>query len=195
MLGSSPRVRGTDEGLDDSRSRGGIIPARAGNSLTLTRHDYDRRDHPRACGEQLGVPVPAEHARGSSPRVRGTVYARVVRDQERGIIPARAGNSVGQHLCMSRRWDHPRACGEQGPGDNLLSGCAGSSPRVRGTVALLAVFLDLRGIIPARAGNRRSLSVSAALSRDHPRACGEQDVYVSTMNGRMGSSPRVRGTD
>ena len=54
----------------------------------------------------------------------------------------------------------------------------------------------LRGrFIPACAGN----SFSAA-SRDikvtvHPRVCGEQPPVLPVLGGRIGSSPRVRGTD
>ena len=71
---------------------------------------------------------------GSSPRVRGTVHALPRVRRERGIIPARAGNSDSQ---------------------DIVSGLTeGSSPRVRGTVHEPHLPARQAGIIPARAGNR-----------------------------------------
>ena len=91
---------------------------------------------------------------------------------------------------------------------------AGSSPRVRGTRALLTHDLPLSGIIPACAGNtggsgwcsrRRwdhprvcgnTLLSTARLrpKRDHPRVCGEHPFSSIVHNPPGGSSPRVRGT-
>ena len=70
------------------------------------------------------------------------------------------------------------------------------------------------GIIPARAGSSLKRKLPCGASRDHPRACGEQSMFLlgvrladgiiparagsssplSVLNrGARGSSPRVRG--
>ena len=50
--GSSPRVRGAAETQATRLGGEGIIPARAGSSLTKQCKVSATRDHPRACGEQ-----------------------------------------------------------------------------------------------------------------------------------------------
>ena len=72
--GSSPRVRGTVSVLSLIAHMAGIIPARAGNSMTLV------------CEIRVGS--------GSSPRVRGTAHIEKIRIMNDGIIPARAGNRL-----------------------------------------------------------------------------------------------------
>ena len=111
-VGSSPRMRGTRERHDRRFSRRGIIPAYAGNTLTSVRKSLESGDHPRVCGEHLGVKNGKSHSKGSSPRMRGT--RRLARHQQRmvGIIPAYAGNTVRPHVARKRAWDHPRVCGE-----------------------------------------------------------------------------------
>ena len=93
MKGSSPRMRGTVFPLVALLARLGIIPAHAGNSLLLAALQVRRRDHPRACGEQIATSV--------DPVL------------EKRIIPAHAGNSNKQYNEVEKFLDHPRACGEQ----------------------------------------------------------------------------------
>ena len=70
--GSSPRMRGTPvKRLRGQRLRG-IIPAHAGNTMQQISGMADYWDHPRACGEHMPLARPKDHARGSSPRMRGT---------------------------------------------------------------------------------------------------------------------------
>ena len=54
------------------------------------------RDHPRVCGEHIGIAVPAELRSGSSPRMRGTLQVTQVEREAVGIIPAYAGNTMGE---------------------------------------------------------------------------------------------------
>ena len=56
-------------------------------------------------------------------------------------------------------WDHPRVCGEQIIKVTLDDSKEGSSPRVRGTEGMGVSKLDLKGIIPACAGNSKILDV------------------------------------
>ena len=75
--------------------------------------DGQKRDHPRACGEQFSSQRTTVTAAGSSPRVRGAVIIIVIPAFPVGIIPARAGSRVaGDDVRLTGR-DHPRACGEQ----------------------------------------------------------------------------------
>ncbi len=52
-LGSSPRMRGTEDTKMLYWQGTGIIPAHAGNSRKGKAALWDCRDHPRACGEQI----------------------------------------------------------------------------------------------------------------------------------------------
>ena len=150
--------------------------------------------HPRACGELVSLPIFVRLSIGSSPRVRGTLaqlgqLALAIR-----FIPARAGNSNARCLDTTAPTVHPRACGELYP---IAASCGtpcGSSPRVRGTlVTALATYEDMR-FIPARAGNSTHPPSWTNVCSVHPRACGELIKWALHLLPRVGSSPRVRGT-
>ena len=131
--------------------------------------------------------------KGSSPRVRGAAPNTSVARAARGIIPARAGSSCLTRCARPPRWDHPRACGEQGSPSALRRMSMGSSPRVRGAEPRDEDGRDDGGIIPARAGSSSCPAPVRAQTWDHPRACGEQSRDRRLHQGRGGSSPRVRG--
>ena len=50
-LGSSPRVRGTQDETKELTNAIRFIPACAGNTLILQGGQVDKRVHPRVCGE------------------------------------------------------------------------------------------------------------------------------------------------
>ena len=172
-----------------------FIPARAGNSPPFCAAMIRVAVHPRACGEQGDAPLVCRVVHGSSPRVRGTVVRRLSYGVRCRFIPARAGNRPQSRTAMAPRSVHPRACGEQLRCDQARFPAAGSSPRVRGTDRHLPACADGRRFIPARAGNRRSASMSPADITVHPRACGEQACAWLNTPCSDGSSPRVRGTE
>ena len=66
---------------------------------------------------------------------------------------------------------------------------------MRGTALDSTDDVVAQGIIPARAGNSPPCCRAPSATRDHPRACGEQDSDVMPSSKRRGSSPRVRGTE
>ena len=110
--GSSPRMRGTPDSLTVRRLGTRIIPAYAGNTLLSRSMVSKFRDHPRVCGEHCRKHCRSGANMGSSPRMRGTPYARYQRLTVTGIIPAYAGNTA---FCFCKSWlsgDHPRVCGE-----------------------------------------------------------------------------------
>ena len=85
-------------------------------------------------------------------------------------------------------------CGEQRTSTLPALLAQGSPPRVRGTEQLKTIKHAIDRITPACAGNRSISARKPAISRDHPRVCGEQ--ITDTLDGIAGegSPPRVRGT-
>ena len=112
----------------------------------------------------------------------------------RGIIPAYAGNTCAGAAVRRCCGDHPRVCGEHGGGPFDASVGWGSSPRMRGTLGQGAGGGDVRGIIPAYAGNTNHLLERWRVHRDHPRVCGEHRGERRFLGECRGSSPRMRGT-
>ena len=110
------------------------------------------------------------------------------------FIPAHAGN---RKICVEgicRFSVHPRACGEQTRNPRASSPACGSSPRMRGTEYRRGGKCTARRFIPAHAGNSAAIAVPSPYVPVHPRACGEQRVYVMPSIVTGGSSPRMRGT-
>ncbi len=69
--GSPPRVRGKLDEFKAKRLALGITPACAGKTSTARPPHSPDRDHPRVCGENLGVQFSQSGVWGSPPRVRG----------------------------------------------------------------------------------------------------------------------------
>ena len=172
----------------------GIIPACAGNTLPGAGRVQPHRDHPRVCGEHPWRGLSRFLVLGSSPRVRGTLCAAMISSCITGIIPACAGNTQITLLPGRSPRDHPRVCGEHWAVFRAIMRLAGSSPRVRGTLAFVPLAVFHRGIIPACAGNTRWCPGRSADDGDHPRVCGEHCMAVASLVDVSGSSPRVRGT-
>ena len=150
--------------------------------------------HPRACGERVESVNLLATWSGSSPRVRGTVVAFDPDGRHGRFIPARAGNGRGPGSLWRLRAVHPRACGERIEVAHHRLPATGSSPRVRGTVLLVAETPLEGRFIPARAGNGPSTCLTTTPTTVHPRACGERPADQVPGKVKAGSSPRVRGT-
>ena len=146
-------MRGTPKLENSGIFRVGIIPACAGNTPVPVDSSCNRRDHPRVCGEHLAAYTGEIEELGSSPRVRGTRLVAVDQADDRGIIPACAGNTLAVTGCPFPRRDHPRVCGEHQGRHHGYHRRRGSSPRVRGTLLHSAYTVFHIGIIPACAGN------------------------------------------
>ena len=150
--GSSPRVRGKREPLDQQRVDGRIIPARAGQTAGYSLAVWVESDHPRACGANFVVNPDLEHLYGSSPRVRGKRRVLTTGLHAARIIPARAGQTRYPPACNTVNTDHPRACGANPDKYKAQALQYGSSPRVRGKHGQRADRRHPQRIIPARAG-------------------------------------------
>ena len=171
----------------------GIIPADAGSTVSLDCEFCVFVDHPRGCGEHLIVTSCCVVTIGSSPRMRGARFEQVAKTVAPRIIPADAGSTVlevsGEFLAA----DHPRGCGEHLVYHLLPSDLLGSSPRMRGALALVRLADASAGIIPADAGSTSDSAVQMCLPEDHPRGCGEHQKTQTKDVGCGGSSPRMRG--
>ena len=126
--------------------------------------------------------------------MRGTLEDGRRQPADRGIIPAHAGNTAALRSRSVDYRDHPRACGEHCDTLDHATRNRGSSPRMRGTLDVGLPSAGWTGIIPAHAGNTKGSSIAWRPSGDHPRACGEHQLWILLMTPGLGSSPRMRGT-
>ncbi len=140
--GSSPRVRGTRAPGSGPLGAWRFIPACAGNASQTSPAPPRRAVHPRVCGERMVLTGRRLHPGGSSPRVRGTPNSPGIFSRSPRFIPACAGNALADPLAGRPRPVHPRVCGERAPWCARSTRSAGSSPRVRGTLAI--VFIEIR---------------------------------------------------
>ena len=91
--GSSPLSRGIHWDRGHQGSRGGIIPALAGNTISCMTHFQSPSDHPRSRGEYEFVRRLRRDGLGSSPLSRGIRVLNESPDLAVRIIPALAGNT------------------------------------------------------------------------------------------------------
>ena len=92
LVGSSPRVRGTELEELETIQKHRFIPAGAGNGFHVSIQLAGHPVHPRGCGERV---MPADTTfsdAGSSPRVRGTGTDKSMHNVSERFIPAGAGN-------------------------------------------------------------------------------------------------------
>src|SRR5690606_37758740 len=166
-----------------------------GESQHNTFERTSRRVHPRACGGEVSRVASYSSTSGPSPRVRGRGQRDITVLEDRGSIPARAGES---HSRSGPRWGgrvHPRACGGEVLTSWIPSMTAGPSPRVRGRADTWPGRRVSGGSIPARAGESRRSTKRSTLRMVHPRACGGERSKRSSLTRTLGPSPRVRGRE
>ena len=194
LIGSSPRVRGTQKSACGVLTLRRFIPACAGNTSSDSAGEPPPPVHPRVCGEHPERHHPIHPRHGSSPRVRGTRHATQRAGRERRFIPACAGNTATGSGGCPRPPVHPRVCGEHGDSHAGATCLTGSSPRVRGTLPSHRHPTRHRRFIPACAGNTDKGGKGCYHVPVHPRVCGEHRNLAAKGSGAVGSSPRVRGT-
>ena len=170
-------------------------PAHAGKSHCSRRRATALRDHPRACGEKPRVSSPIGRQMGSPPRMRGKGEVEAGKESVDRITPAYAGKRGRCPRPAGRRWDHPRVCGEKKESAAVRRLEQGSPPHMRGKVGYIHPFCHGVGITPAYAGKRSAGREFGTAAWDHPRACGEKAMSVTTMNKSQGSPPRMRGKE
>ena len=171
--GSSPLARGLLVAQVVVRTADGIIPARAGFTITRSPRRSTVADHPRSRGVY------------AIRRRRWRICSR--------IIPARAGFTQGTRERRQGAPDHPRSRGVYRPRSRGCASAWGSSPLARGLPRRVGAAADGRGIIPARAGFTGPGTGSRRRARDHPRSRGVYGAGVTGNGNVLGSSPLARG--
>ena len=193
--GAHPRRCGEHPGRGArSVASPGLIPAGAGNIPIFAATKMHTEAHPRRCGEHTRSTSWTPNASGSSPQVRGTSATHTIASACQGLIPAGAGNIPSRLPAQTTIRAHPRRCGEHMAVTVAGFWALGSSPQVRGTSSLRCAVGDLRGLIPAGAGNMTRWRSPAGRGRAHPRRCGEHWFGRPESRHVSGSSPQVRGT-
>ena len=170
--GSSPLARGLRVSQDGHGAVRGIIPARAGFTVSRTSTREHKQDHPRSRGVYGSHVRDLSQVPGSSPLARGLPSSAVKYSGVSRIIPARAGFTHPQNHGGHQEPDHPRSRGVYFPRLPYCSSYVGSSPLARGLRACHASRHHQYGIIPARAGFTLAASAYAFVGTDHPRSRG-----------------------
>ena len=130
----------------------------------------------------------------SSPHSRGTRDSQRHDYEERGIIPAFAGNTPAPRRSRVNLRDHPRIRGEHLEHGYEGKPSIGSSPHSRGTPAPKMAPAEPPRIIPAFAGNTPQAAPFSSGPEDHPRIRGEHTSLFKSPSSVLGSSPHSRGT-
>ena len=132
--GSSPLARGTQKRFCPTTICRGLIPARAGNTSPINVTPLPCWAHPRSRGEHAMTSTQMTSLMGSSPLARGTRPALRCAALCRGLIPARAGNTLISTSHSAGNRAHPRSRGEHQNLLHLVHNFLGSSPLARGTL-------------------------------------------------------------
>ena len=151
--GSPPPMRGKVQNMSMGNGNWGITPAYAGKSAISLRCGCLWRDHPRLCGEKLGMQTDDGIVKGSPPPMRGKAALQAVPLRRSGITPAYAGKrtlgifmpgsllritpayagkSDSKRAAALAVWDHPRLCGEKPVSRISLAAFPGAPPPMRG---------------------------------------------------------------
>ena len=171
----------------------GLIPAHAGKTWSWFYCRPHCPAHPRACGENLRIPLSRPETAGSSPRMRGKLSFAITLLTVSRLIPAHAGKTSRVNTANTVARAHPRACGENVSVALMCLSSVGSSPRMRGKPKRSSRCGDGSRLIPAHAGKTEQAFYDGYRSQAHPRACGENCVACVLSGSRSGSSPRMRG--
>ena len=191
--GSPPRVRGKRRPAGRGAKACRITPACAGKTVRRRGWCFRRPDHPRVCGENVGLVAKVERLAGSPPRVRGKLTQEELAKKLGRITPACAGKTRPMALRTAATPDHPRVCGENSFLSLFHAVRPGSPPRVRGKRPCLPDFRQSTRITPACAGKTCHSSALYHPHTDHPRVCGENRKFWTAVVAFVGSPPRVRG--
>ena len=215
--GLSPRVRGSPSVIIRSPIRAGSIPACAGEPPHGNLSRRNARVYPRVCG---GATSSDDSGRGRgsfsvyprvcggagsqtrlsaldtglSPRVRGSLHPSKNADDQRGSIPACAGEPCSTAVNAPMLWVYPRVCGGARTLMSDVSSREGLSPRVRGSPITIPEVEGQLGSIPACAGEPRRRGPRRNRTGVYPRVCGGARRRHNPDSRRPDLSPRVRGS-
>ena len=188
-------LRAQPPGPDHQRilQRAAVGPFLQGRAGRHRRHEDRPMRTPSRIRETGLVTCGFSSSSESPQRVRGKAGGIMALCPLIGINPAHAGKSRPWSPGEISARDHPRTCGEKGMLRVLSSGERGSPPHMRGKARLLNVYSYDRGITPAHAGKSGHCLQVRAVSRDHPRTCGEKVAFACRRLPTTGSPPHMRG--
>ena len=172
ISGLSPRVRGNRNRPQTPPGPFGSIPACAGEPFTAASWVSTPRVYPRVCGGTRTSETVMALAEGLSPRVRRNPSPSLLLLRYRGSIPACAGEPMAPARVTYQRRVYPRVCGGTGIRRTLHETHQGLSPRVRGNLQPLVIFLISLGSIPACAGEPLPSGGLVDWRWVYPRVCG-----------------------
>ena len=161
-----------------NRECDGITPAHAGKRSQCLHQSRLCWDHPRPCGEKVGVSNREALELGSPPPMRGKGADLVLDSTVARITPAHAGKRPLPPCAQAPRRDHPRPCGEKFSYECKHMFALGSPPPMRGKVVLFPFDRCRAGITPAHAGKSWPRYTIVREWRDHPRPCGEKILHT-----------------
>ena len=194
MPGSSPRMWGTRLFYFDFHVCLRFIPTHVGNTNSWSPRTTRLPVHPHACGEHCAMDRGKRGPGGSSPRMWGTQDRAIELLTIQRFIPTHVGNTTRKSLKSFLTAVHPHACGEHLARRSLASPSAGSSPRMWGTRKNRNRNECHPRFIPTHVGNTDDTANTAKFSSVHPHACGEHWYDNPERSARIGSSPRMWGT-
>ena len=133
IIGSSPRLWGTQGTSCGTIRMPGFIPTPVGNTISSTLNTCAAPVHPHACGE---------HSLAWA-RIRAVSW----------FIPTPVGNTYGRGPGHAAGSVHPHACGEHNRRSFMARARSGSSPRLWGTRVYNAYKAVYGRFIPTPVGN------------------------------------------
>ncbi len=132
QAGSSPRLWGTRLDIRGAFSMARFIPTSVGNTLRISiltssprfiptsvgntfrssPRCRTRPVHPHVCGEHSTGRTKTGRLFGSSPRLWGTRYRKMIRQIATRFIPTSVGNTYSSAMVPILETVHPHVCGE-----------------------------------------------------------------------------------
>ena len=189
-----PRTRGatmatvwTRQGLE------GLSPHARGNRVHPVVYLPLQRVYPRTRGATMALSCSSVSSTGLSPHARGNPHVVHVPLDNRGSIPARAGQPAPPRSVSSRKAVYPRTRGATNVDSPSESSPEGLSPHARGNRGKDSLVVAHLGSIPARAGQPPSPRDSRAWSTVYPRTRGATPVKLCPCGCVQGLSPHARG--
>ena len=153
-MGSPPHMQGKAKAYLEACFALRITPAHAGKSQLYRTARRPSGDHPRACGEKMGLNWRPPYTMGSPPRMRGKGTSRFRGRCPSRITPAHAGKRPALLAAPRGPRDHPRVCGEKSLMTCRRIFWTGSPPHMRGKAKPSSLGSLERRITPAHAGKR-----------------------------------------
>ena len=191
--GLSPRVRGNLYPNRVYRNPHRSIPACTGEPNLNASKTNAGTVYPRVYGGTRALGYEIEQGEGLSPHVRGNQPGSNHNNLRYGSIPACTGEPATLLLLTAPHRVYPRVYGGTTYTSFTLTYFIGLSPRVRGNLSVVTVFITSFGSIPACTGEPSFGPAKPIPTRVYPRVYGGTFARDTRPRPGQGLSPRVRG--